>query len=131
MTEKTDQEILTKVIEPMRKQLEQQIEAVYLEAAKRLGAVWLGDKGAHEFTDDMYGSDDDRKGDEEIPYLDELRGLVQQEAKRVSDAFAARLDRDYDDFWDITVDRCTAAEVRAEREAFEARNRESFQNFED
>lgn len=111
--DKERQKIQDEVIRPMREQLEDQIKAIYLQAAKRYEAL-KSSKNSHEFVDRYNAPIVDEWG-HNYPRM-RFESLCGGEAQHLAEVLGAHIKRDYDVYWSTFVDMITADEVREERE---------------
>lgn len=112
--EKEKQQIKEQVVKPMRKQIEQALKQIYLDAAKRYSAVKSGNDdakprkpGEWRFMD-IYDDQDWVK--------EELGKFLAGEAYDLAESCATHIQRDYSGWWSSFVDMITAGENREERE---------------
>jgi len=130
MTEKKDpnawidkerQKIQDEVIRPMREQLEEQIKAIYLQAAQRYydlnvyGETDVKDEdrkdGTWKFMD-CYRSDDP----DAAWYRDSVDRLCIDKSIAIADEVGRRIKHEYDRWHSTMIDAITADEDREERE---------------
>ncbi len=135
MTEKKDpnawidkerQKIQDEVIRPMREQLEEQIKAIYLQAAQRYHDVKNYGKTDVKADERKEGSwkfmDCYKAGDDAETYYEDLVRLCHHKAYVLADEMGQCIEHEYDGWFSSFVDAITAHEVREEEKEREQRN---------
>ena len=118
---KFQQKIQDEVIRPMEKQLEEQIKAIYLQAAQRyydLNVYGETDVKDEERKDGTWKFMDCYRSDEPYTawYRDSVDRLCLDKSFAIADEVARRIKHEYDHWHDTKIDAITADEDREERE---------------